>query len=484
METNIDQIIAWTIIIFIFAIDAIVRIGLLIYIPRNRKPTAAMAWLLTIYIAPVIGTVLFFIIGGTKLSRRRRTQQDAIDKTLTRYTKNLRDGGHVAAPKTHVAQATLAESLGKLAPTRGNKVTILNGYDNIIADMVRAIDVSKQYVYVEFFAMTLDDATAPFFDALERAKNRGVDVYVLFDTIGSRRYKGYRAMKQRLTQMHAAFRPMLPISLRPSRYNRPDLRNHRKVVVVDNRVAYIGSLNMITRTYHRKDSIEYIELVSRMEGPVVNETAAVFASDWYSETNEMLDHFMTNSLPSKKGTTVAQILPSGPGYTLENNLKLFVSLIHSAKKSVIITNPYLVPEESLLGAIISVAQRGVTVSILNSEAMDQWMVGHAQRSYYDQLLQAGVTISLYKKPELIHSKYMVIDDEIAIVGSSNMDIRSFELNHECISIFYSPSIARILSKQHASDLTKSKKIDAAQWAKRGLRSSLLDAIARLTSALQ
>lgn len=484
MGMEIERIIAWAIVVIIFAIDAIIRIGLLIYIPRNRKPTAAMAWLLAIYVAPIVGTILFFVIGGTKLSKRRRQQQNAIDKTLRRYTQNLRAGGHIVAPKTHTAQATLAESLGKLAPTRGNKVTILNGYDNIISDMVRAIDKAREYVYVEFFAMTLDDATAPFFDALERAKSRGVEVYVLFDTIGSRKYKGYRPMKKRLEAMGAEFHPMLPISLRPNRYNRPDLRNHRKIVVVDNATAYIGSLNMITRNYHRKDTIKYIELVSRMEGPVVNETAAVFASDWYSETNQMLDHFMTNSLPSKKGTTTAQILPSGPGYTLENNLKLFVSLIHSARKSVVITNPYLVPEESLLGAIISVAQRGVKVSILNSEAMDQWMVGHAQRSYYDQLLKAGVTISLYKKPELVHSKYMVVDDEVAIVGSSNMDIRSFELNHECISIFYSPSIARILSKLHASDLTKSKKINPAQWAKRGLKSDLLDAIARLTSALQ
>lgn len=291
-------------------------------------------------------------------------------------------------------------------------------------------------------------------------------------------------MKQRLRAMKAQWKAMLPISLRPSRYNRPDLRNHRKIVVVDNRYAYMGSLNMITSNYHRKDSIQYIELVSRMEGPVVNESAAVFASDWYSETNVMLDHFMTNSLPAKKGSVVAQILPSGPGYVLENNLKVFVSLIHSAKKSVIITNPYLVPEESLLGAIISVAQRGVHVSILNSQAMDQWMVGHAQRSYYDQLLKSGVEIALYKKPELVHSKYMVIDNEVAIVGSSNMDIRSFELNHECISIFYNPSVARTLTAQHTSDLAKSKKLSPLTWSKRGMKSELLDAVARLTSALQ
>jgi cardiolipin synthase len=474
-----------TIVFTIFLIDLIIRIWLLVYIPKNRKPTAATAWLLLIYVAPLVGTLFFFIIGSTKLSRRRRGQQASINQTLQRYTKNLRQAGLVAPiPHAHQSQAVLSETLGLLAPTIGNNVIVINGYTDIISDMVKSIDTATDYVYVEFFAMTLDDATTPFFDALDRARKRGVHVYVLFDTLGSKKYKGYKPMQERLSAMGAKWHKILPIRLTPSQYNRPDLRNHRKIVVVDNTFAYIGSLNMITETYHRKDDISYIELVSRMEGPVVNECAAVFASDWYSETGQMLDHFMTNSALTKKGTVVAQILPSGPGYVHENNLKLFVSLIHSAQKSVLITNPYLVPEESLLSAITSAVLRGVEVSILNSEAIDQWMVGHAQRSYYEQLLAAGVTISLYKKPKLLHSKYMVIDQDIAIIGSSNMDVRSFALNHECTSIFYDKKIANILSKQHRSDKNLGHTLILKQWKKRKLSSSFLDSIARLTSALQ
>jgi cardiolipin synthase len=241
---------------------------------------------------------------------------------------------------------------------------------------------------------------------------------------------------------------------------------------------------MIDKTYHRKDTISYVELMARTQGPFVGENAAVFASDWYNETSERLTHFVDNALPSPRGKTVAQILPSGPGYSYQNNLKYFVSLIHTATKSVVITNPYLVPDESLLAAIISVAQRGVKVSILNSEVMDQWMVGHAQRSYYKELMQAGVTISLYPSPQLLHSKYMVVDQQVAIVGSSNLDVRSFELDLECVSIFYDSTVAKKLYAQHMSDQQKSSVIDPAKWRGRGIWTEFLDSLARLTSALQ
>jgi cardiolipin synthase len=291
-------------------------------------------------------------------------------------------------------------------------------------------------------------------------------------------------MKKHLTTIGAKWHPMLPLTFKFSKYNRPDLRNHRKIVIVDNTDGYIGSLNLIDKTYHRKDDISYIELAVHFQGPTVNEAAAVFASDWYCESGEILKDFMTNSIPSAKGAQIAQIIPSGPGYPYENNLKFFVSLIQSAEKSVTITNPYLVPDESLLNALLSAALRGVKISILNSEAMDQWMVGHAQRSYYEELVRAGVVISLYKKPQLVHEKFIAVDDEVAIIGSSNLDIRSFELNHECTIAVYDVATAKALVKHHNDLLKHSTKVNLKVWMKRKGWQSFLDSIARLTSALQ
>lgn len=486
MDTSVDaSIITWTIVGIIYAVDFAIRLWLLVFIPKNRKPTAAMSWLLLIYIIPIFGTALFLFLGSTKLSRSRMRNQLQITAMIKRYTENLRETGLIAQiEEPYQSKARLAENLTGIAPTKGNAVQILADYDGIIHHMTASINHARQYAYVEFFAMALDDSTELFFEAMDRAVKRGVEVKVLFDFLGSRKYPRYRQMKKRLTTIGVEWHAVLPISLRPSKYNRPDLRNHRKIVVIDNTDAYIGSLNLIDKTYHRKDTIKYIELAAHFQGPSVNEAAAVFASDWYCESGEILTHFMSNSAQALKGDKIVQIIPSGPGYPYENNLKFFVSLIQSARKSVVITNPYLVPDESLLNALISASLRGIKVSILNSEAMDQWMVGHAQRSYYEQLMRAGITVSLYKKPYLVHEKFISVDDEVAVIGSSNLDVRSFELNHECVVVAYDAAVAKALSYHHRELIKNSHTLHLATWLKRNAWQSFLDSLARLTSALQ
>lgn len=485
MNASDYQLIAWAFTASLYIIDFIVRVCLLVYIPKNRKPTAAMAWLLLIFIVPLFGTILFFVIGSTKLSRQRRRDQKHVDAMFRRYTKQLKRKGYVAkvAPP-HDIQAKLGEALTSLAPTHHNHLQIIHDYDGIIEDITKKVNQAQQYIYVEFYILALDSTTEPFFQALEVAVRRGVTVHVLFDAWGSRKFPNYKIMMKRMTAAGIKWHKILPLSLIPSRYNRIDLRNHRKIVVIDATDAYIGSLNMIDKTYHRKDDLTYRELVVHMQGPSVNDAAAIIAGDWYLETGEFLTDFMRSTVPAPEGNKIVQLLPSGSQYPYPNNLRVFNSLIQSARKSVIITNPYLVPDESLLGALISAAQRGVRVSILNSEAMDQWMVGHAQRSYYAELLKAGVHISLYKKPQLVHEKYIAIDDDVAAIGSSNMDIRSFELNLECIVITYDQQTARTLARHHNELLKTSRSLHLSVWNRRSSWQSFLDSIARLTSALQ
>lgn len=479
------SMLTWAIVVLIYAIDLVIRLALLIYIPKNRKPTAAMSWLLLIFIVPIFGTILFLILGSTKLSKKRRHDQLQINQMLKRYMTELRRKGLVArVQKPYDIRTKLVEALTTLAPTKYNNVRVLSGYDSLIKEITLKLNSAKKYIYIEFYILALDSTTEPFFEAMEDAVKRGVTVRLLFDAYGSRKFPQYRKMQRRLDTSGVAWKKILPFSLKWGRYNRPDLRNHRKIVVIDNTDAYVGSLNLIDKTYHRKDDISYIELAVHLQGPSVNECAAVFASDWYAETGQFLKDFMHNSLPAKNGKSIVQVVPSGSNYPYQNNLKLFTSLIQSARKTVIITNPYLVPDESLLGALISAAQRGVRVSILNSQAMDQWVVGHAQRSYYEELLEAGAQIYLYKKPQLVHEKFMTVDDEVGIVGSSNLDVRSFELNLECVVAIYNPTVAKKLRKHHDKFLQNSHRIQLEVWRKRSVWKTFLDGIARLTSALQ
>lgn len=473
-----------------FLVDWVLRLGFLLYIPQKRKPNAAIAWLLVIFFLPGLGILLFLIIGSPKLSKRRQNNQKFIDKLFVSATSQIKDELQdlTKEQKTRYEPIiALNRSLGKLPAVGGNSVKILPEYDDAIVDIIKHISAAKEFVNLEYFIVVLDDTIEPLFDALEAAVNRGVKVRMLIDGMGYKAYPRRKEMKKKLTAIGVEWHLMLPFTLNPKRYTRPDLRNHRKIIVIDDAVAYIGSQNLVARTYHRKDNIIYDELVARITGPVVRECSAIFAGDWYDETGERLTKLVdpkSRPLPAKTGNVLGQMLPSGPGYETENNAQMFAAVIHAAQKRVFITNPYFVPDDAILNAVKSAAQRGVDVTILNSESMDQWMVGHAQRSYYAELMRAGVKVYLYKSPRLLHSKHMTIDDDIAVIGSSNMDIRSFVLDLECVLVTFTPSVVKDLMKVQASNLQRAKLLTANEWSKREFLDKFRDSIARLTAALQ
>lgn len=223
----------------------------------------------------------------------------------------------------------------------------------------------------------------------------------------------------------------------------------------------------------------------RLQGPIVAGLNAIFITDWYSETDvlltreaEIIEAF------HEKDTLDCQIVPSGPGFASENNLRLFLTLMYSAQEKIIITSPYFVPDESLMYAITSACQRGVRVELFVSEIGDQALVYHAQRSYYEALLRAGVVIWLYKAPTILHSKHMSIDDEVAVIGSSNMDMRSFSLNLEVSLIVRGASFVKQMRDVEEAYREMSRALTLEEWKQQPLRSTVLDGLARLTSSLQ
>lgn len=476
-----------------FGFELLVRVAAFFIVPRNRKPSSSAAWLLLIMLFPTIGLLTFLLIGSPKLSRRRRSDQALMDTIIHQAVdaaaadKDLKQFVHFDVPERYQAFVNLNTTLSKMPAFSGNKVSLLPEYNDTLAHIAKDIDSAKDFVHIEFFIIAMDDETEEIFQAMERAAARGVKVRVLFDAVGARRYPNSKGMKKRLDIAGIEWQAMLPVHLPGKRYERPDLRNHRKIVVIDGDTGYTGSLNIIRRNYHRRDKLYYDELMARVEGPVVNQLQGVFITDWYAESGELLNRELTPEFKlklKKAGDVLAQVLPSGPGFEFENNLKLFNSLIYAARKRVVITNPYFVPDESLMAAIVTAAQRGVEVLLLNSDIMDQKMVGHAQRSFYEELLRAGVQVYWYPWPKLLHSKHITIDDDISVIGSSNFDIRSFELNLEVSMIVYDKGVTRALQKIEDVYIGRSKQITLEAWRTRPLHSRLLDNLARLTSALQ
>ncbi|HIZ37561.1 MAG TPA: cardiolipin synthase [Candidatus Ruania gallistercoris] len=457
-------------------------------VSANRKPSSAVAWLLVVLFIPLLGVAAYLLIGTAKLPRdRREKQQFVTDQILARTPGDLDRLTHSSPwPDWLPTVVQLNRTLGSLPMLPNNRVDLIGEYEAMIAAMVADIDRAEQYVHVEFFILTHDETTAPFFDALARARRRGVTVRVLVDHLSALTYPYRRRTARILTEMGAELRMMLPVSpIRSGR--RLDLRNHRKLVVIDGVVGHTGSMNMIADHYHKRKALRrglhWHELMMRMQGPVVRELDAVFVTDWYSETDELLPLDYSAVPATAPALLDAQVLPSGPSFDNDNNLKLFAAAIHNARRRISITSPYFVPDETIQKAMVTAAARGLEVELFVAEISDQFMVFHAQRSYYEELLRAGVRIYLYRAPTVLHAKHLSIDDDVAIIGTSNMDIRSLSLHMELMVMLVGDHLVTDLRTVQDGYRQNSRELTLPEWLQRPRREKWLDNLMRLTSAL-
>lgn len=491
---ELDTASAW--VIFIIGVIAVlaqivIAITSLVIVPRNRRPQTALAWLLLIYILPIVGFLLFLLLGSRRLPKRRREKQTEINQYILDTTEGMdRVRKDPPWPPWLEPIVELNRTLGAMPLVGGNTAELYTDYAESIAAMTAAVREAERIVHVEFYILSLDSATADFFDALEDAVRRGLTVRVLYDHVASVRVPGYRRTKRRLSSMGVDFHAMLPVRPWRGQWQRPDLRNHRKFVIVDGTTAFTGSQNMVDRGYHRKplrsgDRLAWKELVVRLDGPIAAGIEALFATDWYSETDELLlrESIVRPEVDPEIGLD-AQVVPSGPAFEGENNLRLFNSLLYAAQEQIQICSPYFVPDESMLYAITTAAQSGLDVQLFVSEIGDQTLVFHAQRSYYEELLRAGVRIWLYRAPTVLHAKHFTIDDQVAVIGSSNMDMRSFSLNLEVSVMVRGASIIRRLREVEQSYRDNSTELTLETWMNRPAHMRAFDDLARVTAAVQ
>jgi cardiolipin synthase len=474
-------------------VHAAIVLTALIVIPRGRKPTAAMAWILLIVLLPGVGILLYLVIGSVRLPAKRRAEQARIDALIRdRVADNALTTTDADWPRWFQRVVQQNEALTALPASWGNQASLYSDYQASIDAMAAEIDTATRFVHVEFFIVAWDDTTRAFFAAMERAVARGVTVRLLADYVATRRLKNSKATFAELDRIGVTWSWMLPVEPLRGRYQRPDLRNHRKIVVVDGRVGFMGSQNLIDRTYDSpkniKRGLKWQELMTRLTGPVVAGVNAVFLSDWLIETGVDLSataHVPAADLPASAASDalLCQVVPSGPGYETENNLRLFLSLIYGATERVILTSPYFVPDEAMVYAITSACQRGLEVQLFVSEIGDQFMVWHAQRSYYSALLEAGVRIFLYPAPYILHAKHFSIDDDIAVIGSSNMDIRSFSLNSEVSLLVRGESFVCGMREVEQAYRDAGRELTLDEWRREPGRATFLDGVMRLTSAL-
>jgi len=458
---------------FYYASEWIIRIGALAVVPLRRPPAATRTWLLLIFVLPIPGLLLFFAIGSPNFPAWRRERFGRmlpffadVAERLGAYAPDLGDRAPIAA---------LASKLGYLPATGGNHVELIDDYQAVIDRLVADIDAARHSVRLLVYIFADDRIGRQVAAALGRAVARGVACKVMLDPLGSRPWK--RGTKRMLNDANVEVREALPFRLLWGRTRR-DMRNHRKLFVIDGCIGYAGSQNIVARDF--RPGIVNRELVARVTGPVVASIEATVLSDWSIETGA--DPEALVAIPAPTGTAQAQLLPSGSNYPLEGFESLLVWQLHQACERVIIVTPYFIPDEHVIEAMRTAVTRGVAVDLIVSAVVDQHLVNLAQSSCYDTLLVAGVRVNLFRD-HLLHAKNISIDGRLAVVGSSNVDLRSFQLNEEASLLLYDPASIAALEAIQQGYLETSDLLDLEAWRRRPLWRRLLENIARLFNSL-
>jgi cardiolipin synthase A/B len=429
----------------------------------HRDPASRIAWIVVVAVLPLLGMVAYLLLGEVSIGRRRVARLHAVLKRIPQIANPVAGIGEEFAthvPDHHRHLYCLGHSISGFHPVGGNIGRLLPSSNATIDAMVDDIDSATDHVHVLFYIWLPDHNGCKVVEALKRAAIRGVTCRAMADDLGSRsliRSEHWKAMRVAGVLVAAG----LPIGnplLRPFE-GRIDLRNHRKIVVIDGRITYCGSQNCADPEFLVKAKFApWVDAMIRFEGPIARQNQILFASDWMTYVDENLDELLRRPLPSPlPGGAPAQVIGTGPTVRFSAMPEMFESLMFAARNEIVITTPYYVPNESLHNALCTTAYRGVNTTIIFPARNDSWIVGAASRSYYGDLLDAGVKIYEYSGG-LLHTKSVTLDGEITLIGSANMDRRSFELNYENNILFHDPVLTGTVRKRQQEYIAHSDQI--------------------------
>lgn len=456
-----------------------IRLIMLVYVPQKRNPAAARSWLLLIFIFPFGGLLLYGLFGRAYMSKRRLAAQQKISEFIRTKGKEFLEpytiGPDLTPPFQHIV--TLAKNLGDFGILGGNQVEILANYEGSVNRLIADIASAKDHVHLLYYIFADDQTGNRVADALAEAVKRGVTCRVLIDSLGS---KKSRKLVPRMRTAGIEVTLLLPVRWFRRRGTRADLRNHRKIAVIDGQIGYVGSQNLVNADF--KAGITYEELVARVTGPVVLQLQAMFLGDRFADADQRIDWPKLFPKEHTPGSSPAQALPSGPSYPFANNQQLITSLIHAAQKRVVITTPYFIPDDAILQAMQAAVLRGVEVHLVVSQKADQLLVGLAQRSYYEGLLEAKVHIHLYQH-KFLHAKHLTIDDAIVLIGSSNMDMRSFQLNAEISLLVFDPQVAAAVHAVQERNFAQAELLTLEKWRQRPALARISQNLARMVDSV-
>jgi cardiolipin synthase len=471
-------------------VHVLIIIGVSFRVIQVRLPVAtSLAWLILVFFLPLVGAIAYLVLGekrlGQKFSARTRAIKARYDNWLQDLPPEIRSDLQGLSPQAR-SLSRLTVTTANIPALSGNRLQLLDAAEPILGSMISDIDRAKKFCHLEFYIWTEGGMADEVGAALLRAAGRGVTCRVLLDAIGSANFlKGHLLEQFKAGGVEVAF--ALPVSAISVFKVRPDLRLHRKIVVVDDAAGYTGSFNLVDPRLFKQDAGvgEWIDAMVRLEGPGVLALNALFRWDWEVETDRDLDLRVESDGPSavfQPGETDVQVIPSGPGRTGNSIYHILLMAIYSARSEVVITTPYFVPDEAVSTALLTAAERGVKVTIIVPERNDSRLVHYTCRSYFDDMLAAGIRVFGFKGG-LLHTKSVVVDRQVALFGSVNLDVRSFWLDFEVTLGVYDPDFAERLLALQDKYIEDSAQVDLQTWQQRPGKERFIENLARLASPL-
>ena len=469
---------------------AVIAVFLRVVMMRPQTGVA-LAWIAIVAAFPLAGVAAYLLVGDKRISQRddqrlagRKTDFDEFKRLgLTAADSKIDWSRH---PKAAKQMAALGQFSAGLPAVHGNDVKLfgssLKALDRIIAD----IDQARESVMMEFYIWDAEGKPKDVCEALKKAASRGVRCRLLVDDVGAGDWLDSEQPDE-LREAGVEIAKALEVGPIRSLFSRTDLRTHRKLIIIDGKVGYCGSLNMLDRrVFEEKEDVdEWVDSMVRMEGPAVKSLGLVLLADWQREEGgdaaELLEWAGLDSA-EEKGDVEIQVLPSGPGREEDEVLQMTLSLIFAAGEEVILTTPYFVPDESLLRALRNAAMRGLRVHLIIPKQTDSRLAKFAGQSYYEELMEAGVRIQRYQGG-IVHTKSISVDGRLAMYGTANYDVRSLWINYEISLIVYSDAFATKLRQLQMVYLERCEDLDIGHWRKRPMWERLIENTCRLLSPL-
>lgn len=482
----------WLVLIEICYVIILILVCLKI-IQDTRSTSKTLAYLLFAIFVPIAGIVFYFFFGINYRNRKMYSKKlvenedlaNQLQHRIYRYSiQTFRENKPAIQGNQELAMLLIKDTLSPL--TSHNDVQILVNGEEKFPDLITALRQARHHIHIEYYIYENDDIGNEIADLLIEKAKEGIEVRFLYDDFGSRSVR--RSIVPRLKAGGVRAFPFLEISF-VTLANRLNYRNHRKIVVIDGRKAWVGGINISDRycnTPSKPNAIYWRDTHLRIEGPGVQYLQYLFMCDWNFSAAKNLQpseaYFPPLDSLVSHGGKVVQIAASGPDSAKPTILYSLLQAIHLATEEILITTPYFIPGDSLLDALIISALSGIKVKVLVPDRGDSLIVNSAARSYYDDLVQNGVEVYLYTRG-FVHAKTMVCDRKVAIVGTANMDFRSFDLNFEVNAVVYDGETADKLRDIFYADIQHAKKIDPILWSQRSKVKQLWQRTARLVSPL-